>query len=193
MISIPDNMDEESIGIAEFLLNKTFVNKKISELNLPDDSIDKNIQTYQFIFETVIQILNEYAKGNITKRSVCEGASRLLNQPEYHDVDKALQILSKIENGLVVDATFKHLDNLDFNVSIGKSDDVNEDVAVISARYTINGKDVGTAGVIGPVRMDYNKVFSVLDCITKMLSTVMIEDKNMLPKQDIGENETNGK
>ena len=77
---------------------------------------------------------------------------------------------------------------MEFNITIGKEDlHSDEDFALISAKYTINGKDVGRAGVIGPVRMDYNKVFSVLEYISKTLNTLLLhdtEDKTTYPAKN---------
>jgi hypothetical protein len=42
--------------------------------------------------------------------------------------------------------------------------------AIVTAKYAINGVNVGKAGVIGPIRMDYPKVISVLDYIGKTIN-----------------------
>ena len=53
------------------------------------------------------------------------------------------------------------------------SDTSTADCSVISAKYTVRGKEIGQVGVIGPTRMNYDKVVSVLNYITKTLN----EDK----------------
>ena len=45
-----------------------------------------------------------------------------------------------------------------------------EDLAVISAPYSVDGKIVGTLGVIGPTRMAYDRVIPIVDITSKLLS-----------------------
>ena len=59
-------------------------------------------------------------------------------------------------------------DNLE--ISIRVSDESGEgDYSVVTAKYKVNGKLAGTASVIGPVRMDYGKVVSILKNVTSRL------------------------
>ena len=52
---------------------------------------------------------------------------------------------------------------IEFSIKIGKEDDETlKDMAVVSAKYKFSGEEVGQLGVIGPQRMDYKKVLSVL-------------------------------
>lgn len=188
IIQIPEDLDEESYQVAEFLLNKTFDGKKISELNVPQEVIESNIAIYKFIFDMVIEILNKYSKGQSIEKSVIEGTTKLLEQPEYSESKNVKNIISRIQCDDIVKQMFNGPDNMEFNITIGKEDlHSDEDFALISAKYTINGKDVGRAGVIGPVRMDYNKVFSVLEYISKTLNTLLLhdtEDKTTYPAKN---------
>ena len=66
-------------------------------------------------------------------------------------------------------------DNVSLNVKIGKEASGGKDVpecAIVTANYQINGVNIGNAGVIGPIRMDYSKVISVLDYIGKTISVL---------------------
>ena len=59
----------------------------------------------------------------------------------------------------------------DINVYIGEENEQKElkDFSVITFKHNINGKDLGTIGIIGPKRMDYSKVISVMKYINKKL------------------------
>ncbi len=50
------------------------------------------------------------------------------------------------------------------------SDEKLKDYSIITFRHTIGGKDLGTIGIIGPTRMDYSKVISIMKYINKELN-----------------------
>ena len=101
-----------------------------------------------------------------------------MNNPEYNDVEKVKNFLSvvgdkeKVENLLSSDK-----DGIEINVKIGSDDGrTPDDCSVVTASYSVNGVNLGSYGVIGPTRMDYKKVVSVLECIGKILEETL-EDK----------------
>jgi heat-inducible transcriptional repressor len=48
-----------------------------------------------------------------------------------------------------------------------------EDMAIITAPYNVDGKVVGTLGVIGPTRMAYERVIPIVDITAKLLSSAL--------------------
>ena len=58
-------------------------------------------------------------------------------------------------------------DGVEITVKIGAEEGV-KNMAVVSARYLVSGRQIGHVGVIGPERMDYKKVIKVLTTIGKM-------------------------
>lgn len=100
-----------------------------------------------------------------------DGLTNIFSIPEYNDLDKAkmfLELLGKKE-----DFT-KKLINRENGViiTIGNenADDMMQDCSVITATYHVDGKLVGKIGVIGPTRMKYDEVTSVIEYVTENLS-----------------------
>ena len=65
---------------------------------------------------------------------------------------------------------------LKLNVQIGSKEEgssVPDGCSVVSATYSVNGQKLGTYGVIGPSRMDYQKVVSVLENVGKILESIL--------------------
>ena len=60
----------------------------------------------------------------------------------------------------------------DINVYIGEESEKEElkDLSIITFKHTVAGKDMGTIGIIGPKRMDYSKVISIMKYINKKLN-----------------------
>ncbi len=50
-----------------------------------------------------------------------------------------------------------------------------DDCSVVSAPYTVNGQVVGVLGVIGPTRMDYDRVISIVDTTARLLGAALKE------------------
>ena len=53
-----------------------------------------------------------------------------------------------------------------------------EDVSIVSATYEVNGQVLGTLGVIGPQRMQYDRMIQVVDVTSKMLSHALSLNKS---------------
>lgn len=100
-----------------------------------------------------------------------EGLTNIFNIPEYSSIDRAKAFLElvgrkeeftrdmlKRENGVIV--------------TIGNEnvDDSMKDCSLITATYHVDGKLVGKIGVIGPTRMKYSEVTSIMEYLTNNLS-----------------------
>ena len=107
------------------------------------------------------------------------GASNILNFPEYSDVEKARCFLSVLETK---DKLLKLMENhgeMAFTVRIGPETGIPEleDCSLVTATYRLSDNTHGTIGVIGPTRMQYGRVLSVLSAMGKQLTDLLGQDK----------------
>ena len=103
---------------------------------------------------------------------VLTGADKIFNHPEYEDIENVKNFLTVISSrDKLADIIEGENDEIQINVKIGSSGDkdVPDDCSVVTATYSAGGKNLGTYGVIGPIRMDYPKVISVLENVGKAL------------------------
>ena len=65
---------------------------------------------------------------------------------------------------------------LEFSISIGRENEFEQvkDMSIVTATYKIGGKALGSFGVIGPTRMDYSKVLSILNHVGGSLNSILI-------------------
>ena len=68
----------------------------------------------------------------------------------------------------VISITFLIEENNGINIYIGSESEISDDMAVIKTKYNFNGEE-GTIAIIGPKRMEYDKVVSLLDYIKNNL------------------------
>ena len=110
------------------------------------------------------------------------GRSNLLAFPEYSDVDKAKSLLSVLETReKVIDLLSNH-GEMEFSVRIGPETGLEEmrDCSIVTASYRLSDGRVNTIGLIGPTRMQYGRVLSVLSQVGRSFGD-LIENDNEQP------------
>lgn len=138
------------------------------------DEIDVEIQGYKDIFDEVLGILRIYVNEHSDNNVFVEGALKMLDYPEYNNIEDAKNFLSVIsDKSSMSDLLTDEDTSIEFSVRIGKEDSGVDKCAIITASYKVGDDVMGQAGVIGPERMDYKKVIGVLDYMKKTLSTVI--------------------
>ncbi len=103
-----------------------------------------------------------------------EGTANLLEHPEFNDVSKAKSLIELFNNEAEMARLLNSCESAGAKgivVKIGTENELSEvsNCSVITASYSYNGINLGTIGVIGPTRMDYNKVISALEYIRRKM------------------------
>ena len=174
-ISIPASMSDEQLEEASMLINKLFSGKTFKEICKTEVDFNESFSGYKTIFINVIEALKVYFIQD-EQDVLMEGEEKFLKHADYLDVDRIKEFLSVVTKK---DKVFNILteDNKDikFNVKIGIDGDgtIPKDCSVVSATYSANGNVIGTYGVIGPARMDYQKVVAVLENVGKILESIL--------------------
>ncbi|MDF2839261.1 MAG: heat-inducible transcription repressor HrcA [Clostridia bacterium] len=168
---IPNDALEKISSILNESLSGMCV-EDIASIALQD--IPGNYAGYQ---EVVKQILPELIQTLIYSDTVeiyHDGAANILNLPEFNDISKARTFLNTLEEK---DLMFNILKDSQENVSVSIGSENKyeqlQNCSLITATYKLNGKTIGSIGVIGPTRMEYSKVISVVDCMTNNLSDIL--------------------
>lgn len=173
IITVKKKLDESFLKDANILINNIFSGKTVGVLKDSANSIDKELQEFRELFDSVLQILLAYCE-NEENRVYMEGESKMLEYPEA-SLESAKNFLSIIDDkSSILDVIGEAAGDIEFSVKIGRDETGGMDkCAIVTARYMINGKEVGQAGVIGPERMDYAKVMSVLSYVGETIDTII--------------------
>ena len=86
-----------------------------------------------------------------------------MEQPEFTSVAKIKNIFEKLDDEETLREIEKDDDN-NIKIYIGKENNIDEDVTVIKTKFK-NGNEEGTLAIVGPKRMDYERVVSMLEFI----------------------------
>ncbi len=175
VIRMEENIDTYTLGKISNILNEKLTGLSLDELNNLDISaLSSEINGYNEVLLKVLPELFQALKYSDKIEVYHDGAANLLDLPEYSDVQKARDFLNVLEEH---DILFKVLDesSKDLSVTIGKENKVTQlkNCSLITATYSLNGKTIGSIGVVGPTRMEYTKVISVVDCLTQNLNEIL--------------------
>ncbi|MDR3293389.1 MAG: heat-inducible transcriptional repressor HrcA [Clostridiales bacterium] len=169
-IALPKGLGSVGIDAANELLNAMFTGKNLNDLGDIEAAIGEETENFRAVFDSVMEIIRMNLKS---ESIVTEGEYRILDYPD-NDRDSAKKFIKTIQKRESLNYLIEDSNDIEFSVKIGKEEASGlENCAVVSAKYTLNGKEIGRAGVIGPVRMDYGKVYSVLNYVCKMLDKVL--------------------
>ena len=93
------------------------------------------------------------------------GTKNILAFPEFSDIDKARSLFQALEEKDVLVTLLEEGQGNDLQVLIGSENTVQsmKDCSVITATYKMGEETRGTIGIVGPTRMDYSQVISVLN------------------------------
>ncbi len=176
VITVSDRVGDNYIAEANMLLNNIFGGKKVGEITEPEILINSQLDRYKELYESIINILRKYSKGD--DNVYLEGQSKFLEYPDQ-DINSTKDFLAAIDTKERIAEIIEQNQDIEFSVKIGKDEDGGiEKCAVVTAKYKVHGKEIGHAGVIGPERMDYSKVMSVLSFIGKTLDQIIDGGKN---------------
>ena len=117
------------------------------------------VEQHEILYNAFYNAFNEFTNNRSIYRS---GTKNILMQPEFNDADKIREIISKFEDKEIVES-IKEEDN-GINIYIGSENHFDDDVTIIKTKYMINGEE-GTIALIGPKRMEYDRVITLLNYI----------------------------
>lgn len=151
------------------LINKLIVGTPIDEVSSKLEFevkpiISQYVEQHEVLYNAFYSAFNNFASDTFDSVKV-KGTSNFLKEPEFNDdADKIRKIISKFDDKNIV-SSIKEEDN-GINIYIGSENEFDDDVTVIKTKYKVNDGE-GTIALIGPKRMEYDRVISLLDYIKK--------------------------
>lgn len=170
IVNIGRGVTDEYCEQASKFITEIFGGRRISEINKPKALVKEVKKEYQQVFKTVLRIFKSYSHDEMLSDIVLEGSAKILEQPEYANLQKAKAMLQFLDAKEELVPVLQNSDDMNISIKIGRDNELRDgmpECAIVTASYAIDGVTVGNAGVIGPIRMDYSKVVSVLDYLSK--------------------------
>ena len=128
------------------------------------------------LLESAMSLIREATSGTPGGEKVyLGGATQLLNQPEFRDVEKVRHLLSMLEEDRLLYDILHTQDGNGTIVTIGKENKYSgiQDCSVIQASFRIDGQTVGTLAVLGPTRMEYARTMAAIEFMQKHMEQIL--------------------
>ena len=125
--------------------------------------IAKYVEQHEVLYNAFYNAFSDFS-NEVNANIKLSGTSNILMQPEFDDTDKIREIISKFDNKEMI-SNIKASDE-GINIYIGSENEFDDDVTIIKTKYNIDGEE-GTIALIGPKRMEYDRVISLIDFIKK--------------------------
>ena len=162
-------------------LNNLFKNKLIGK---PLTKIDKPMEEYimesmEGLVNVIKPIINQMNKSlEQSEQIYLEGTNNLFDFPEFKRIDTARNFLNILDTKEQVTEILNSGLAQDINIYIGEENEKEElkDLSIVTFKHNVGNKSLGTIGIIGPKRMDYSKVISVMKYISKRLNEKFKDD-----------------
>lgn len=166
-------MLQESVALEEVkqtvdLINKLVVGVPIDEVSITLEYqvkpiIANYVKQHEVLYNAFYNAFSDFANASNVQMS---GKKNILMQPEFDNTEKIKQILDKFDDKKIINS-IKEDDN-GINIYIGSENDIDEDLTVVKTKYNNNGEE-GTIALIGPKRMEYDHVVTLLNYIKENL------------------------
>ncbi len=178
VIRVPDGLDADDLYSISRMLTQKLADKPLEAVRQAFSEMLRNAeQSRKLLGETLSVIEQKLENGGDASDVVIGGSANLLEYPEYSDVNKARNFLAVLESKDTVRRLLSRDGGMEITIRIGPENQMPElnDCSIVTASYRVGDHSSGTLGIIGPTRMNYNRVISVLDFMGRALSDVLSE------------------
>ena len=185
MVTIHEEIEDEELLNLNILLNSSLNGLTIEEINLGViSSLKEQAGNHSQVVDLVLNEVADAIKADEDDLQIyTSGATNIFKYPELSDGEKASQLLGTLEHtellqDLISDVNESE-ENSGIQVYIGDETPVQamKDCSVVTANYELGEGIRGTIGIIGPKRMDYEKVLKTLKTLMTQLDATFKKDE----------------
>ena len=171
IIKFDEDLDQSHIDDLTMIFRNKLVGKQLEKLNSPiEDFIMVEMKTSINVIKKIVDEINKILEES--SKLYLEGTNKALDLPEFKKVDLAKSFLNVLDEKEMVTNILNTGIAKDINVYIGSESEHEElkDFSIVTFNHLLEDKDIGTIGIIGPKRMNYSKIISVMKFISKKLN-----------------------
>lgn len=171
IIKFDEDLTTEQVNDLTYVFKNKLVGKPLEKIEGPlEEYIMAEIKTGVKVIEKIIEEINKLLDSSA--KAYIEGANKVIDMPEFKKIDMAKDFLNVIDAKDIITDVINTGMAKDINVYIGSESEREElkNFSIVTFNHLLEGKDIGTIGIIGPTRMDYSKVISVMKYISKKLN-----------------------
>ena len=169
IIKFDSDITQDQVDTLSIIFNNKLKGQMLSSIDKPiEQYIMQEMNDRIDVIKPIITQLSRALSDN-DSRIYFKGTEQALDNPEFRSNDIAKKFLGLLDEKNLITELLDNDD--DFNIYIGNEVNGLSGFSLITYKNKVNGKDLGTIGIIGPTRMDYSKVISVLKYIKNQLNS----------------------
>ena len=180
IIRTSEAIDKETLLKLNILLNTCLQGLNLSEINLPLIArMKEQAAGYSMVVSDILDAITQAVAEEDDVEIFTSGATNILKYPELNDTEKASNLLYALEEKKQLNELMAGIPDTDgeqhaIQVYIGDETPLEsmKDCAVVTATYRIDEGVYGKVGIIGPKRMDYEKVVASLQSLMNQLDNL---------------------
>ena len=164
-----DKIDTKKLDSCVKYLNENF--SGIELRNIPQ-ILTKSLETIRGEIDTALKVLNNFIYPDVDDFYIT-GQRKLVDSQDFYDIDKVKNLVELFEKKQTLKEILTNcISNENIQIYIGNESgsELLADCSVISAPYKKDNKTVGVLGVIGPKRMNYQRIVEIVDFTAKIFS-----------------------
>ncbi len=172
IIKFDEDITQKQVETMNYMFNNKLKGQPIETIDRPLEEYLYDEMTYSV--NVIKPIIEQIKKVLQDEQIYLEGANKSFDLPEFNSLEVAKNFINVLDTKELVSDMLNSGFADDIHVYIGEENQKEElkDFSVVTFKHKVNGKDVGTIGIIGPKRMDYSKVISVMKYINKKLKEI---------------------
>ena len=172
IIKFDEDVTEKQVETINYMFNKKLKGQPIEKIDRPLEEYLYDEMTYSV--NVIKPIIEQIKKVLEDEQIYLEGANKSFDLPEFNSLEVAKNFVNVLDTKELMADMLNSGFADDIQVYIGDENPKEElkDFSVVTFKHKVNGKDLGTIGIIGPKRMDYSKVISVMKYINKKLKEI---------------------
>ena len=171
IIKFDEDISDKQVETLNYIFNNKLKGEPIEKINKPleDFLVEEMKDSVKVIKPIIVQIKKVLFED---EKIYLEGAKRELDLPEFNSLEVAKNFVNILDTKELMADMLNSGIAEDINIYIGEENEKDElkDFSVVTFKHKVSNKDMGTIGIIGPKRMDYEKVISVMKYISKKLN-----------------------
>ncbi len=171
IIKYNEDITQSQVETLNNLFNSKLKGKPLSKIDKPmEEYILSEINYSIDVIKPIIDQINKIVED--AEKIYLKGANKAFDLPEFKSLELAKNFVNVLDEKEVMLDILDSGMAKDINVYIGDENDKEElkDFSVVTFKHSIGDKELGTIGIIGPKRMNYSKVISVMKYISKKIS-----------------------
>lgn len=175
-VEVASPVGESDLAHISYVLNRHLTGKTFNDLRSSLLSqIRSEVIAHDHFFEEVLRLLTNSLRSAGTERLRVDGTINIMEQPEFKEVDKLRPLLALLSGEGALRMLSGAPGSGGVSVRIGEENAIPDirECSVVTSAYEIAGRPLGVIGVLGPTRMEYQRVVAVVEYVAACLSEII--------------------